>query len=274
MPAAAAAISGERLYIAGWNSGLWVVDVSNSARPRTLGRCETPGTAVDVAIAGRYAYVATGYAGLRVVDVSNPAAPREVGCSDAESGWIGGVRVSGRVVYLLVQETYWAGQLVVMDLSNPTTPRNLGRCETDCPMGVDISGGFAYAIGVYGLEIIDVRWPSSPRVLSRHGLEGMGADVCVSGNSAYVLHGGPVPVGDTGVKGLQSEGLSVLDVSDPMRPHALGFYDYDYDGGYDWPRKAVYVSGGLAYVADRKVMIFRYRPPRARAFLPLALKGR
>jgi hypothetical protein len=56
-----------RAYLAARDAGVRIVDVTNPARPRAVGRVDTPGEAWDVEVAGNLLYVADGSAGLRIL---------------------------------------------------------------------------------------------------------------------------------------------------------------------------------------------------------------
>ncbi len=56
-------------YVAAWDGGLQVVDVTNPAVPQLLGSFDTVGVAIGVDVAGNLAYVAAAEAGLKVVEV-------------------------------------------------------------------------------------------------------------------------------------------------------------------------------------------------------------
>ena len=61
------AVSGGYAYVADWEDGLVVVDVSEPANPARAGGYDTSGSARGVAVAGDYAYVADGNSGLVVL---------------------------------------------------------------------------------------------------------------------------------------------------------------------------------------------------------------
>jgi len=79
------AVGGGYAYVADYNSGLVVYDVSNPSAPEWVGGVYYyPGGEgfAGVAVSGGYAYLAARSAGLRVIDVSVPSAPVEVGLAD------------------------------------------------------------------------------------------------------------------------------------------------------------------------------------------------
>jgi hypothetical protein len=179
-------VSGNYAYVADWDAGLRVIDVSNPSNPREVGYFVTPGLAWGVYVSGNYAYVADGGAGLRVIDVSNPSNPREVGYFDTP-GLAYGVYVSGNYAYVA---DGLAG-LRVIDVSNPSNPREVGYFDTPgYAFGVYVSGNYAYvADWDAGLRVIDVSNPSNPREVGYFDTPGLAYGVYVSGNYAYVADG-------------------------------------------------------------------------------------
>ena len=66
------AVSGNYAYVADWDAGLQVIDVSNPTNCVRVGGYDTSGLARGVAVSGNYAYVADALSGLQVIDVSHP----------------------------------------------------------------------------------------------------------------------------------------------------------------------------------------------------------
>ncbi|MCG2721624.1 MAG: S8 family serine peptidase, partial [Thermodesulfovibrionales bacterium] len=62
-------VSGNYAYLAAGDLGLQVVDVTNPAKPLSVGSYATPGYAYDVFVSGNYAYVADSSAGIQVIEV-------------------------------------------------------------------------------------------------------------------------------------------------------------------------------------------------------------
>ena len=93
------AVSGSYAYVADYNSGLQIIDISNPASPSRVGSYDTPGYACGVAISGSYAYVADGGSGLQIIDISNPASPSLVGTYNTPD-YARGVAISGSYAYV------------------------------------------------------------------------------------------------------------------------------------------------------------------------------
>ncbi len=63
-------VSGGYAYVADYESGLQIINVSNPASPTLVGSYDTQERSGDVFVSGSYAYVADGYSGLLIIDVS------------------------------------------------------------------------------------------------------------------------------------------------------------------------------------------------------------
>ncbi len=61
------AVQGNYAFIAAYDDGLVIYDITNPAAPDLTGIYDTQGNARGIAVAGSYAYVADGYGGLRVL---------------------------------------------------------------------------------------------------------------------------------------------------------------------------------------------------------------
>jgi len=233
------AVAGSYAYVADYDGGLRVVDVSTPSNPMEVGFYDTPGDAYGVAVAGDYAYV-TGVSGypnwdgwLRVVDVSDPTNPTEVGACDTPDE-TGGVAVAGGYAYV----TDWDGGLRVVDVSTPSNPTEVGFYDTPGYAGdVAVAGGYAYVVGRSGyppydgwLRVVDVSDPINPTEAGFYDTPGRAWGVAIAGGYAYVAD--------------HYKGLRVVDVSDPTNPTEAGFYDTP---GY---AQGVAIAGDYAYVAD------------------------
>jgi len=97
--------------------------------------------------------------------------------------------------------------------------------------GVDVAGSFVYvAVGVAGLQVVDVGNRAAPQVVATLGLPGGAFDVKVDGTRAFVAAG--------------AAGLHVVDVNNPFVPRLLGSVDTPGDALDLRPR------GNLVFVAD------------------------
>ena len=108
-------VVGNYAYVADYDSGLQIIDISNPTTPTLKGNYDTSGYAWGVQVVGNYAYVADGYSGLQIIDISNPTTPTLKGNYDT-SGYALGVQVVGNYAYVADFES----GLQIIEISNPT----------------------------------------------------------------------------------------------------------------------------------------------------------
>jgi len=225
----AVAMSGSYAFVADYESGMQIVNVSNPASPTLAGSYDTAGNATDLVVSGNYAYIADGADGLVVVDISNPASPTLAGSYDTP-GDARGVAISGNHAY--VADDGGVG-LQIIDISDPANPAfTAGYDTTGIAYGVAISGNHAYvADATSGLQVVNISNPTSPVLEGTYDTAGYAYDVSVAGTIACVADG--------------VVGLQIIDISDPANPALMSTYDTPATSlGLD-------VTGNHAYVADQ-----------------------
>jgi hypothetical protein len=141
-------------------SGLTLMDVSEPARPRELGRLGVPATLTGVAAEGHMAYLAAGAHGLYIADLEDPAAPRLVQRFDTP----------GRVLQVLARNglAYLADHregLRVVDVSDAERPIHKARIPTrDVVRAIALRGNtLAAAEGKAGVRLFELRSDGVPR---------------------------------------------------------------------------------------------------------------
>src|SRR5262245_23461934 len=73
------ALSGRYCYVANFQNGMRIYDVSDPSHPTYLSQVMPDGNVNAVAVKDNYCYLANGQMGLRIYDVSDPQNPTEVG---------------------------------------------------------------------------------------------------------------------------------------------------------------------------------------------------
>jgi hypothetical protein len=140
--------------VADWYAGLQVIDVANPTAPQIVGSVNLP-YPVNVVVVDDFAYVACVYWGLHVVDIANPTSPYLVDSVDAPF-MAHDIAVSGDYLYVVSADAYGLVYamgigLCVFDIVNPASPQMVGSVDTPgIPLGVAVSGDFAYVAGGYG----------------------------------------------------------------------------------------------------------------------------
>ena len=97
------AISGSTAFVADFNAGLQIIDISNLTSPRLLSSFPAGlgGNARGVAISGNTTFIADETAGLQIIDVSNLTSPRLLSSFPAGLGGDAyGVAISGSTAFV------------------------------------------------------------------------------------------------------------------------------------------------------------------------------
>ena len=144
-------VVGDTAYVADWDDGLKVIDISNPQNPQIIGSVDTPGDAVGVTVVGDMAYVADSWEGLHVIDISDPQNPQIIGSVNSP-GVARSVAAVGNTAYIADGES----GLQVIDINDPQSPQIIGSVDTwGYTMGVTVVGDIAYvADGLSGLVIV------------------------------------------------------------------------------------------------------------------------
>lgn len=264
---AAVLVRGNTAYVGlgqqtpGQFDALYAVDVTDPpsmdpSAPGLFHRVEDPGPSDfytgGAAVAGDFLYAfadadpGSGWVKeLKVFDLSgDPLNPVQRGTAVIEYSdhHESHVAVEGTLVYVAVEAVpFTLGyHLVVIDASNPDFPFILARHEEfsgslgpgGAWRGLEVAGGIAYVTTEVGLTMLDLSDPfSPPGVLSEFQPAGKPGRATVAGSTVYLPDA--------------SEGLNVLDATDPTDPVV--------SGNYPSPAlmRRMVKRGDLLYVTDR-----------------------
>ncbi|HOX24245.1 MAG TPA: FlgD immunoglobulin-like domain containing protein [Candidatus Krumholzibacteria bacterium] len=258
------AVDGDRVYAAGSNWMLHVIEIGCGENAPLLGSVGMPDSVYGLALMGKHAVVADRVSGVEIVDVSDPHAPAIV--AHVDLFWSLGAAVAGEYAY--VTADYGPRRLYVIDLADPLQPLVVGAALlADWAFGVAVDGGYAYvADSAAGLDIVDITDPSTPHVVGVVDTPGSAYAVAVAGNHAYVadffgfqiidvsvpshawitgsaaIPATGVAVRDDVVFVTDALGLHILDVSDPTSPQEISLV------ATSAPAVSVTVVGDWAYV--------------------------
>lgn len=204
--AKAVQVTGDLACVAMGSAGLAVLDVSNPAAPRLLGKLDTSGTANALHVTGNLVYVADGNAGLQIIDISNPAAPVRLGGLDTK-GDANDVRVSGTLAYVADGN---AG-LQIIDVRDPANPVLKGQWSSGVygASAVEVAGPLVYLGGDSpALLVIDASDAGKPaRVGVIYGSIGGMHGMELAGNLAFTVGG---------------IGQEIHDIHDPAKLTRIG----------------------------------------------------
>lgn len=271
--ASGVALAGSYAYVAAYDAGLAIIDVSDPMNPGPPLYRSTNGNAVDVVIDGNYAYIAVQGDGLAIIPISDPRNPGLPVYEDTDGSAVD-VAVRNGYAYVAVGS---AG-LAIIDVRDPTDPQPpVYKDTTYDSMGVAVSGNYAYlTTWVFNptepqtqLAVIDVEYPGSPgdpdykdltMFASGIAVEGIYAYICDMSNLAVVNIENPLNPGDpvnvyagAGASDVVlsdshayvgcNPGLSIMDLTVPSTPVRTSTRAVN--GG----ARDLTVSGSYAYIA-------------------------
>lgn len=240
-------VCGNYAYITAREDGLFIVDITNPAKPFLCTQYATVEFATGLAVNQNVVAVSCRSFGTELIDVTNPAEPRHL--SNTVSGEVQSVYISGRYLYT----GCWMEHLVeIYDIFDPTNPKLLSTVQTaGRGDGVFAGDGLLYSVSAchgpnlkensltdpeYGignaLEIFDISDPTAPKKLSKTRLVEKYHftfcdmwDVQVSYPYAYVSH--------------TFNGVFVFNVSNPEQPVLLERYSPQLPSGTNYFKNVI-----------------------------------
>lgn len=222
----AVVVSGNYAYVAARDSGVYVVDVTNSANPVKIKTIKTP-RARGIALYGTNVFVAASDSGIGVIDITNPTTASVVKYT-GNSVYGENVAVNGTVAGLTDYS-----KITFFDMTNPLAPvkkGSTGDFKTGNE-GFEIFGNYAYVPDGDSLKIYNINNLNTPSLISKIKTGGYGYVSSVSGNYCYVASEG------TGVR--------AINIVNPSSPVEDGYYD-----GVPQSR-GVAAHGKYVYVAEK-----------------------
>ncbi len=271
------AVSGNLAYITQINYGLQIIDFSNATSPELIGVFEGVGSYNgtdyrDIILYGSYAFIAD-YAynvthdsgGFQVLNISDPTDPELVYLYDLHL--VLNLTLDGTTLYISTQTTgvhsfdvsspasplyldnnieySYLSEMAIYNDYLVTTGRNCEIYDISDPSAISLasynrvmssvysvitSGNYAYIGHSYsGMTIVDISDPSSPEPVANHATAGGAHVIKVIDDLAYVT---------------STAGMEIFDVSDPLDPTLLGYFqDSDSCGCEEFT-----IVGDLAYI--------------------------
>ncbi len=220
--------------IAGCAVDIYTINAENPTYPFLLGSAMVDGWAQQAYIMGDYIYIGSGSHGLTVANITDPTNPVILG-NYFTPGAGEEVQIIGDYAYLA---DYDRG-LQIINVTDPANPETVGSFDTPgLAIGVFVSDQYAYLANMSaGLQIIDILDPAHPFVAGHYDTPDEAQDVFVQGNYVYIAD--------------RYSGLQILNAVDPAHPILIG--------SYDTPGLAtsVWVQGKYIYLTDgASMMIF------------------
>ncbi|MFG0245014.1 MAG: GC-type dockerin domain-anchored protein [Phycisphaerales bacterium JB052] len=269
-------VAGDIAFVSGAAEGVSIYDVSDSTSPALLSQLVTVELALSTAVNEDTLFVASGNQGLYSVDISMLSDPEVIRWYRFNFDQVNEVVVDGKIAYLADSDD----GLYVLDISDPANVVTLDLVETqDEIVSLKIQDGRAYvADSDAGLLVYDVTAPTMSFLIGEYSQAGSVFSVFPFGDLAVMLNfeqmhiidvrdpkGSAVigmdtqadpaeavtVVGDIAYLSCGSQGLRIVDVSNPANPVQLGMYTEPNADMFD-----AQVVGNVAYLAaDRNGLI-------------------
>lgn len=177
----------------------------------------------DVVIQGNHAFLAVGDSGLMVLSLINPTNPLAVAQLDTP-GFSRQLTVNDNQLFIADGDN----GLQIIDITNPEIPILGDNVSIGYATDLEISGDYVFLTDAGGyLRVIDLNTLSE---VSNITLPGYPRAIKITNNTAYVIAG--------------MGGLRIIDISAPLIPVEIGFYQEGNRFFYD-----VVVKNDVAYVA-------------------------
>lgn len=263
-------------YVATRESGLWIVDASDPARPRVRSRFDCCELATGVDVAGDVVFLGQRQNGVEFIDVSDPDRPAHIAMRKTDESQ----SVKYRDGYLYSGD-WGSGRLTVFDVRDLRKIRQVAYVPLwGYGDGVWLKGRYLYAATGHhaknrdfatlpfkpvdtpeirkfgkldagsgcghGLDVFDISDPASPKRVGRADFPpfyARGLDMWTPRTSA---NAGVVFVAQT------HNGLFAVDCADPARPKILDRWVFPLADHPEWPScciGSVAVGNGCVYVA-------------------------
>jgi len=244
------AIVGDTAYVADYNYGLWVFDLSEPKNPRRVGGVATAGESDALWLDGDRAYQWQTFGGaVFILDIANPLAPKRLG-EYWDGAWVpygnsrrGNNTVAGKDGFLYIPRQ--ARGLLAVDARDGAKPAFAAefKDEQGKPLQVggaciDLWGDHAFVLARKRLLLYDLKNPRSPAFLS--AAEVPEADLlCARGDKVYL--------------GSAKGTFAIVDAADPARPAVVSQLDLN----RSWPEKmgemmsGIAIAKGHAYITAR-----------------------
>ncbi len=194
-------VAGDYAYIADWNSGLVVMDVSNPENPSTVATLPTTGSSLGINVYGSHVYIGNG-SSLMIVDISDPLNPIQVSTLLTPGAAARGLTVEGHYAYVADGN---AG-IQIIDIADPASPVIISTFDTPgYAYDVVTAGAYAYVSDQSnGMVVVNISDPANPFQVGHYSSTGNTRGLFYSGQYIYLAH--------------DTTGLDVINVTDPSLP--------------------------------------------------------
>ncbi len=229
------------------NNGFQSINVTNAENPQILSTYSTPDFCLDLQIQGELAYVAGASEGLLIFNVSDPSNLIKINTYNPSGGYLRGLFMGSQSSAGLAYLTWCGGsqnKLEIINVTNPGSIQSLGQLMSGSgilnmnPTAIQVQDGLAYIGNRYSGNtpqnqtlIVNVSNPRNPVAVSAYAITDFTSGMALQGNILYLAG--------------MSQGLLILNVSNPFIPYLLGSIALSGTGAAQ-----VFIQGTLAFIAD------------------------
>ncbi len=239
------ALLGNYAYLANYDSGFYVVDISNPVNPAIVGHFALSGMTTCVKIDGNYAYLQSNDTSMtfdfHIFDISSPLNITHIS-QTRFGGYPRSFAVSGDYAYVVSE----GSGLLVLDISNRVMPESIYTFFNRGYMrGATVRDNFLYISDSRdGLIIMDITDPAAPVIVGNCETPGDALTVTLRDNYAFI--------GDS------RSGLQIINIANPTQPTIVGSCDTP---GFAYSME---IGDNLAFLADySSIMIMGITDPGA-----------
>ncbi len=222
------------LLFAGGPGGVAIVDISSPSAPVHLSSLPFE-VVLDVSVDGNILLVSAYEQGLAVVDISDPSSPHLLSVVNLPGQVADVAYGSGNVVFMASRYT----GIFSIDISNPASPMVLDTFSAGVIYEIYARNDTVFAAGgSYDFFILDASDPSNLSFVSGHtsGFFSWATDLKVVGDTVFLAD--------------MSEGLRVVDISNPVAPVDVDSLELP---GYV---QLIDIRGGYAYAGTSSDSLF------------------
>ena len=203
-------------YIAAWDHGLQIFNVSDPNNPVRLSEFKPPGFVGGIHISDNYLFVGATNADVHLLDVSDPSNPSNIS-SFNPGGTIAFFKRDDIVFMLSWSTSTETSNLVIADYSDPLNPFEVGRINLgEVSADLSVIGDIVITACMYGgFKILNCSDLENPEIISTYDEEGAAYALEEMNDIIYLANG--------------YRGLELFDISDKSQPVNITRYS---TGGY------------------------------------------